>query len=179
MSSLLASYRKITDQTNQGVFDNEELLLSLGRIYRGTVIDIAFGTDVVVDFIIKAGDDAIASNFIDLQSDSEEFEVQFFANPVFSAGTPITLINQLVGSTRPALASALLNPTVTDVGTPGSISVVRGIAGQGNKAGLSEGAKEALSLINPNISVLLRVTNRGVIGVLDFNARIGELLTSI
>lgn len=103
MSSLLASYRKITDPTNQGIFTNEEILLSLGRVYQGGVIERTFGGAAILNFILTAGDDFIGISKLDFVSDSEEFKIELFLNPIFTGGTPIPLINQLAGSTREAL----------------------------------------------------------------------------
>lgn len=179
MSSLLASYRKLTDPTNQGVFDNEEILLSQGRVFQGGVIERAFGDSVVLDFIITSGINPIAISKLDVISDSEEFKLEFFLSPAFTGGTPVLLFNQLAGSTRSALTSIIELPTISDDGTPGTVGIVRGIAGQGNSSGLAQGGIESLTSIAPNTSLMLRVTNQGAVGELDLRIRLGEVPTTI
>jgi len=179
MSSLLNSYRKLTDEVNQGVFNTEEMLLSQGRVYKGSQIELVLGDAAAIDFVLSSGDDTVAIADIMIQTTSEEVLVEFFGGPVFTVGTPIPLVNQLVGSVRPALASLVLNPTITDDGTLGTSSIIRGVAGQGNREGFSEGDESSLSILAPNTDILLRVTNQGAVGVADFSVRIGELATVI
>ncbi len=180
MSSLLTVYRKLTDETNQGIFDNEEVLLSQGRVYVATEIDIVFGGAAVVDFVFQAGSDIASLQKLEFQSASAEFKFQFFGGPTYDdqTGTPVALVNQLVGSPRLALSTAFLNPTISDPGVAGTEAVVRGVSGQGNRGGSNEAARSALSAISPNLPVLLRITNRGSPGVLDVTMRIGEFPTT-
>lgn len=179
MSSLMNAYRKLTDPTNQGIFSNEELLLSQGRVYLASDIERTFGLAAVVNFIITTGDDLVAVSDLIATSDSEEFKSELFLNPVFTGGTSVPLINQLAGSARAALSSVVVNPSISNDGIAGSISITRGIAGQGNKGGFSEGVRDTSSLISPNTKLLLRITNQGVIGQLDVSIRLGEVAVTI
>jgi len=175
MSSLLNSYRKLTDVTNQGIFDNEEFLLSIGRVYEADSIENVFGGAAIVNFILTSGNEPFVVGRLEGVSDSEEFKIQTFVGPTFTVGTSLPLINQNVGFVRSALTTLVLNPTITDDGILGSESIVRGIAGQGNRSGLTEGVDQSLSIIQPNTSVLLRIINQGAAGDLDFYLRGGEL----
>ena len=179
MSSLMNSYRKLTDPTNQGIFTNEELLLSLGRVYRGGVIEQTFGDSAIIDFVFTAGTDLVAIGELVSISDSEEFKTELFLNPTYTGGTPIPLVNQLAGNARPALSSMVHAPSVTNDGIAGTVNIISGIAGRGNRSGLSEGAQETLTLIQPGIEILLRVTNQGSAGELDVQVRMGEVATTI
>ncbi len=179
MSSLMDSYRKLTDPTNQGIFTNEEILLAEGRVYLGSVIELAFGDAAVLNFIFTAGTDLVAISDLIATSDSEEFKTELFLNPAFTGGTTIPLFNQLAGSARSALSSMVHTPTISNDGIAGSVNIIRGVAGQGNNAGMSEGNRDTSSLILPTASLLLRVTNQGAVGELDLSIRMGEVPTTI
>lgn len=176
MSSLINNYRKLTNPINQGVFDSEESLLRKGRVYQANKINIVFEIGGVVDFILMTGSDRVTVYSLDFVADTEEFKVEFFVQPTITgAGSNIPLIQQYVGHPRSSLITAQLNPTITNTGTEGSKKIVHGIAGQGNRASLAEGVREALTLIDPGLTLLMRVTNNGVAeGLLDFNGRFSE-----
>lgn len=180
MSSLLASYNKLTDRTNQGVFDNTELHLSLGRAYAGTSNDNVFTTSggtQVIDFVIQAGADAIGIDRISFVSDSELFTVQFYGGVQHSGGTPMLLTNQLVGSPRLPLTNILMNPSISDLGTTGTEYIVRGESGGKNDTRLAGGGTSALIIIAPGVNALLRLTNNGSNGILDIGIIFAELAT--
>lgn len=174
MSSLLSSYRKLTNPVTQGVFNIEEDALNHGRIYEGSLIEETFGSSAVIDFVISAGDELLSISDLTVTTTSEEYITEVFLSPAFTDGTPIVLFNQLAGSPRLTLASMVVSPTVTDDGTPGPINIIRGVAGQGNSGSFSENNRQASILIQPNTSVLFRVINQGAVGELDLTVRLGE-----
>lgn len=174
MSSLRDSYLKLTDRTNQGIFDNEEINLALGNIFTTSSIQNVFASSGTLDFVLENPTQLLAVLQLRFVSDSEKFLVETYANPVYSGGTPAQWLNENIGSSKTESFTLLQLPAVTDPGTLGFKQVVRGTSGQGNKSGFTDDIDEARRLIAPGLNILLRVTNLGITGELDLYGRVGQ-----
>lgn len=176
MSSLKNYRYQLTDETNQGIFDNDEYLLSIGRVYAADSTENAFGAVAVVDFVIENPTEVLGVNYIDTVATSEKFKMEFFANPVFTEGTAIPTVNQNVGSANTANFNILLNPVISDPGVLGSAIIVRGsVEGNGSSRAGAGGITDINKrVLQPGIPLLVRVTNQGIAGQLDMYTRIGE-----
>lgn len=183
MSSLKRYRHALTDETNQGVFDNEEWLISIGKGFAASDLQQVFGVGAVIDYIIYDNQLPVALNFIATNASSELYKLEFFANPTFDdqTGTLVPLVNQNVGSANTALSKILRNPTITDPGTLGTGEIVRGsVEGNGSsRQGLGAGEDINKRILQPGIPLLTRITNLGVAGELDTYVRLGEFPAAV
>ncbi len=182
MSSLKNRYAQLTDTTNQGIFDNEEWLLAIGRIYQGSELRIPFASSAVVDFILEPGQFPVGANLIQFNSDSIEYEIDLYALPTYTGGTEISLTNQNIGSSNVAGFKLLKDATVTDVGILGTSFLIRGQDGGIFTSSSPTGATDVNKrIVQPGYPLLIRVTNNTSFGAdeLDAYARIGEFAYNI
>lgn len=177
MSSLLERYAQLTDVTNQGVFDNEEWLLAMGRVFQASVLRSVFPIAAEIDFVIQAGSFPVGINAVQFYSNSVEFQIDFYYNPTFTGGTEIPLVNQNAGSANTPEVVITINPVITDEGTLGNSFLARGeTGGIFTPAITAENSDLTKKLIQPGVPFLVRVTNSTAFGAdeLDSYIRLGE-----
>jgi len=117
---------------------------------------LAVGSSINIAIAFPAGVDAHAS--LDYQCGGEA-EIYIYEAPTTSGGTAMTAHRRNRSLTTTSVGAAVLNPTVTSVGTEFYSELITSAEGQGNRSGAGGKGLSFEFVLKPLTTYLFRLTN--------------------
>jgi hypothetical protein len=141
--------------------DVNHLRMHEGRAYYAYKIHkdadkLGVGSSIDIAIAWPAGYEAHAS--VDYQAGGET-EVYVYENPTTNGGTAMTIHRRNRVDTTASQAAAVLNPTVTELGTEFYAELITSAEGQGNRRGAGGRGSSFEFVLKPLTTYLFRLTN--------------------
>jgi hypothetical protein len=176
MSSLINSKTRLTGQLNNPVLALEEILVFNGNMFTFGEVDITLGVGGVIHLGVTTGSVPIISFKRSFITTSEKVLVETFKDCDFTGGTVIPIYPLNGNNVKTPQVQIFRDPTVNDIGTKGlPNSIARGEQDKPNdKSVANVFFDEIIATDQPDKKLIVRITNQGVAGVIDYRFKVGE-----